>query len=77
MLIVNDRLRILIMAAANPVGVQQYLKGMDYPATKDDLIDYAEEKGAEDEILDLLEQLPEDEEYNTPIELNKALGKIQ
>ncbi|MGL5805083.1 MAG: DUF2795 domain-containing protein [Xenococcaceae cyanobacterium] len=65
------------MAAANPVGVQQYLKGMDYPATKDDLIDYAEEKGAEDEILDLLEQLPEDEEYNTPIELNKALGKIQ
>ncbi len=65
------------MATVNPISVQKYLKGMDYPASKDELIDHAEEQGADDEVLDLLEQLPDDEEFETPADVSKAIGQIE
>jgi hypothetical protein len=64
------------MATVNPIELQKYLKGMNYPASKDDLIEHAEEQGADDEILDLLEQIP-DEEYDAPTDVNKALGELE
>jgi hypothetical protein len=64
------------MATVNPVELQKYLKGMNYPASKDDLIEHAEGQGADDEILDLLEQIP-DEEYDAPTDVNKALGELE
>ncbi|WNZ26048.1 DUF2795 domain-containing protein [Leptolyngbya sp. NK1-12] len=64
------------MATVNPIELQKYLKGMNYPASKDDLIDHAEEQGADDDILDLLEQLP-DEEYETPTDVNQAVGELE
>ena len=64
------------MATVNPIHIQKFLKGMDYPAAKDDLVFHAEDQGADDETLDLLEQLP-DQEYETPAEVSKALGEIE
>ena len=64
------------MATANPIQIQKYLKGVGYPASKDDLIFHAEEQGADDEVLDLLEQLP-DQEYETPAEVSKAIGDLE
>jgi Protein of unknown function (DUF2795) len=65
-----------MMTATNPVSVQNYLKGMDYPANKEDLIDYVQEQGVEDDVLEILEQLPDDEEYNSATEVNQAIGEI-
>ncbi|MBD2663896.1 hypothetical protein B6N60_05115 [Richelia sinica FACHB-800] len=65
------------MTKANPVEVQKHLKGVDYPADKQELIRHAQQQGADREVLSLLERLPEDEEYETPAELNKAIGEIQ
>ncbi|MFM2063414.1 MAG: hypothetical protein RLZZ507_3084 [Cyanobacteriota bacterium] len=65
------------MTKANPVELQKHLKGVDYPATKDELIEKAREQGADKKLLSLLEQLPEDEEYDNPVDLNKAIGEIQ
>ncbi|WP_413174866.1 DUF2795 domain-containing protein [Anabaena azotica] len=65
------------MTKANPVELQKHLKGVDYPATKEELIEIATEQGADKQLLSLLEQLPEDEEYENPAELNKAIGEIQ
>lgn len=64
------------MATVNPASLQKYLKGMNYPATKDDLIEHAESQGADDNVLDTLEQLPEDE-YETPADVSKAIGEIE
>lgn len=64
------------MATVNSVSLQKYLKGMNYPATKDDLIEHAESQGADDNVLDTLEQLPEDE-YETPADVSKAVGEIE
>jgi hypothetical protein len=65
------------MAKTNPVEIQKHLKGVDYPADKQVLINHARKQGADREIISLLEQLPEEEEYESPTELNKALGEIQ
>ncbi|AUT02331.1 hypothetical protein CLI64_19125 [Nostoc sp. CENA543] len=64
------------MAKANPVQIQKHLKGVDYPANKQDLIQHAQQKGADQNIISLLEKLPEDEEYDTPTDVNKAIGEI-
>lgn len=65
------------MAKANPVELQKHLKGVDYPAGREELIDHARKQGADQKILALLEKLPEDEEYSNPADLNKAIGEIQ
>jgi hypothetical protein len=60
----------------SPITVEKYLKGMDYPAGKEDLIDYAEEMEAPDEVIELLNKLP-DESYETAADVTKAIGQVQ
>ena len=63
------------MTKANPIQVQKFLSGMDYPASKDEIVEHAKSKGADENIMDTLEQLPE-EDYETPADVSKAIGKI-
>jgi hypothetical protein len=64
------------MAKANPVEIQKHLKGVDYPASKQELIKHAKKQKADNEVISILEKLPEDEEYDNPTDLNKAIGEI-
>jgi len=64
------------MATTNPIQIQKYLKGVTYPASRDDLISQAEKQGADDEILELLARL-DDQEHETPAEVSKAIGKLK
>ncbi|MDB9374928.1 DUF2795 domain-containing protein [Nodularia sphaerocarpa] len=64
------------MTKANPVEIQKHLKGFDYPGRKSDLIKHAKQHGADQDVISILEQLPENEEYKTPTVLNKAIGQI-
>jgi len=59
------------MAHANPIQIQKYLKGVDYPATREQLIDNAKKLGADENICASLEQLP-DEDFQTPAEVSQA-----
>ncbi len=61
--------------AVNPIQIQKFLKGVDYPASKSDLLENAEGQGADEEVRATLEQLP-DQEYETPADVSQALGKI-
>jgi hypothetical protein len=72
----NNLERWMTMAKANPVQIQKHLKGVDYPASKQELIQHAQKQGADQKIISLLEQLPENEEYNNPTGVNKAIGEI-
>ncbi len=38
----------------DPEDTREYLEGVDYPASKEDLINTAEDNGAPEELLDLL-----------------------
>lgn len=64
------------MAKANPIQIQKHLKGVDYPASKQDLIKHAQQQGADENIRSVLEQLP-DEEFETPTDVSKAIGDIE
>jgi hypothetical protein len=57
----------------NPIEVQKHLKGMSYPATKDDVVSTAEQNGADDEVVTQLRGLDE-EEFSGPDDVMRALG---
>jgi hypothetical protein len=57
----------------NPIELQKYLKGVDYPASKDDLANAAESNGAPSEIVDALRNAPQDS-FEGPSGVQKALA---
>jgi predicted outer membrane protein len=63
------------MAHVNPIQVQKYLKGVDYPASKAALIEKARSMGADENVCASLEQLP-DEDFQTPAEVSQAFGEL-
>lgn len=64
------------MATVNPIQLQKHLKGMKYPASREDLVEHASNNGADDKVLKMLEQIP-DEEYETPADVNHAIGELE
>ena len=64
-------------ANASPAQIQQSLNGVDYPASKKDLINHASNnKDKNDEVMEVLNQLPE-KDYHSPIDVTKEVGKIE
>jgi hypothetical protein len=63
------------MAAINPIQLEKYLKGIDYPVSKADLLKQAEKNGADKQIQSTLEQLP-DKSFDSPTDVSKAVGAI-
>ena len=61
------------MAKINPIELQKSLKGVSYPASKEDVVKAAEENGADDEILEALKNLG-DNSFESPTDVSKALG---
>ncbi|MDT5132095.1 MAG: hypothetical protein QOE41_1406, partial [Mycobacterium sp.] len=48
---------------ANPIQLQKNLKGVNYPASKQDLVTRAKQNGADEQVLNQLNKLP-DKEYS-------------
>lgn len=57
---------------SNPDIVERYLKDVSFPATKDEVIEAAQEAHAEDLLLLALERLP-DQEFETMDDVKQAL----
>lgn len=62
-------------AHVNPIQLQKFLKGLDYPVRKEDLIARAAELGADQNVCDTLKELP-DEVYEAPIDVSEAVGRL-
>lgn len=60
----------------SPADIQQYLKGVDYPATRDQLIAAAERNGAPEETMEILRRLP-GERFEGPPGVMKAYGEVK
>jgi hypothetical protein len=56
----------------SPIDIQKALSGMDYPATKDQIVQHAEQHGADKEILDSLRKI-DDREYEGPSGVSSAV----
>jgi hypothetical protein len=59
----------------NPIQVEKFLKGMDYPVNKADLIKYAQQHGADENVRATLESLHE-QTFHGPVDVSKAIGEI-
>jgi hypothetical protein len=60
----------------NPVQIQKFLDGIDYPANKQSLIDTARKNGADDKVMSMLNKLP-DQDFNSPADVSRALGNLE
>lgn len=60
-------------SGASPIDLQKHLSGVDYPASKDDLIRTAEDQGADGDVLTAIRNLP-DQQFDSPADVSKAYG---
>jgi Protein of unknown function (DUF2795) len=56
----------------NPIDLQKALSGASYPSSKQDLIEHAKKNGADEEIVNSLNKLP-DGEISGPDQVQKAV----
>lgn len=57
------------MAQANPIQVQNYLRGAQYPASREHLLECARQENAPQEVMEALESIS-DREYQSPADLS-------
>ena len=57
----------------DPIDVQRHLEGVDYPASKQDLIAAAESNGAPQEVIEALQSV-EKERFDGPTAVQEALS---
>jgi hypothetical protein len=61
--------------AVNPIQVQRFLGGIDYPTDKDTLLKTAKDHGADDKVMAVLNRLP-GQKFNSPNDVSEGIGKI-
>lgn len=60
----------------NPVQVEKFLSGVNYPANKQALISKARENGADDMVISTLEKLPE-QSFESPVDVSQAISQVK
>lgn len=61
--------------SVNPIQVQKFLKGIDYPADKNTIVETARKNGADDNVIGTLDRLSMDK-FNSPNDISEAIGKL-
>jgi hypothetical protein len=64
------------MVRVSPAQVEKSIKGIKFPASKQDLIQQAEGNNANDDVLNILDNVP-DKQFNSPVDISKAIGKMK
>jgi len=64
------------MGGHSPSNILHHLKGVDFPADKNGLVQQAQKNNADADILDILRQMPEGE-YHTMADVLKGVGKVE
>ncbi len=58
-----------------PFRIQKYLGGLRYPARKDQVLERARQRGADEQVLRALRRLPDDRAFDSPISLSREVGR--
>ncbi|WP_414468990.1 DUF2795 domain-containing protein [Methanobacterium sp. ACI-7] len=64
------------MVRVSPAQVEKCIKGIKFPASKQELIQQAEGNNANEDVLNILESVP-DKQFNSPVDITKAIGKMK
>lgn len=62
------------MTKPNPIQMQKFLGGIEYPASRDELVEHARQSGADDAVLQHLEALP-DRTFDGPNAVSQSYSK--
>lgn len=62
------------MSKPNPVQMQKFLGGVDYPAGRDELVEHARSAGADDAVLEHLQALP-DRTFDGPNAVSQSFAR--
>ena len=60
----------------SPINVTKYMKGIKFPASRDDLVEHARSQRAEPNVIKALEQFP-DQEYATMADVMKGFKEAE
>ena len=60
----------------SPANIAHSLKGIDFPANKQDLVEHARKNHAENAVLEILTQMPE-QDYHTMADVMKGVGQVE
>ena len=58
----------------SPIDVTKHLKGIDFPAGKQDILEHAKQQGADGEVLDLTNKMP-DGKFESMADVMKGVGR--
>jgi hypothetical protein len=56
----------------SPIDIQKALSGIDYPASKDQIVQHAEKNGGDQEVVEALRKI-DDREYEGPSGVSAAV----
>jgi hypothetical protein len=56
--------------------IEKYVKGIDFPCDKNQLIQHAKSNNAPDEILDFMQDLP-DQEYGSAVDVARGVSDVK
>ena len=62
--------------ARSAAHIAETLKGIDFPTQKKNVVEHARKNNAEDEVLDVLQNLPE-QEYTNMADVMKGVGQVE
>jgi hypothetical protein len=58
---------------ATAFDVQQFVHGLKWPVTRNEVLEHAREQGADEQVLSLLKELP-DKEFTSEVQISQSLG---
>lgn len=64
------------MAQVNPIQAQKFLGGMNYPTGKDEIVNHAEQQGADEDVMSVLRRIP-DRQYDGPNAVSHEISEAQ
>lgn len=64
------------MANVNPAQMEKCLKGLNYPASKMEVVSCAKRNGADKQICEMLERLPE-QKYQHTADVCQAINTLE
>jgi hypothetical protein len=63
------------MGTVSAIDVSKNLSGIDFPADKTHLVEYARSRNAGEDVIHVLEKMPE-REYRTMADVEKGFGEL-
>ena len=60
----------------SPSNIARHLSGIDFPANRDDLLQHAQMHEADDDVLDLIQHMPQ-RDYGSMADVMKGVGEAE